>query len=179
MPQPDLPCCCPLVPLVEPDIGFSPVRLSDGSGRQAYRIKTGLGDALKQGSEACTSSSHVRPTRTTRGRRSSDRFTLPASGLIKGPGFLWHVYSLSALMHLASTQLTQPKSGLTLETSSVVSSVNTSGPVRLPLPPSPVHLSHRFRFPAIHLGPGGNGAGLRFYIFLLSQHAATLTPGSS
>ena len=54
--------------------------------------------------------------------------------------FLWHVNSLAALMHPPSSTHALPKSGLTLKASCVVSPVNTLGPVRLPLRPSPDHL---------------------------------------
>ena len=98
------------------------------------------------------------------GSRSSDRFTSLASLLSQAPGVLGHVHSLAALMHLVSSQHTLPKSGLTLETSYVVSPVNTSGPVRIPLRPSPDHLSIRFRAPAYRLGDDGDRAGLRSYL---------------
>ncbi len=72
--------------------------------------------------------------------RSSDRFTSLGSVTPKDRDFLGHVNSLAALMHPPSGSHALPKSGPTLKTSYVVSPVITSGPVRLPLRPSPDHL---------------------------------------
>lgn len=72
---------------------------------------------------------------------------------------------------------TQPKSGLTLGASYVVSPVITSGPVRLPLRPSPANLYVTFSFARVSPRKGEDRADLRFYLLLLSPHAAVLTPG--
>ncbi len=81
-------------------------------------------------------------------------------------------------MHLASSQHTLPKSGLTLGASCVVSPVITSGPVRLPLRPSPSNLYIRFRCSAIRPGVDGNRAGLRFYLLTSYSACHHSYPGS-
>ena len=67
-------------------------------------------------------------------------------------------------------------SGLTLEASCVVLPVHTSGPVRLPLRPSPVDLYLSLSWTGYSPRKGEDRAGLRFYVLFLSPHAAVLTP---
>ena len=71
-----------------------------------------------------------------------------------------------------------PKSGLTLEVSYAVLLVITSGPVRLPLPSSLRNLYFTLSLLSFPSGDDGDRAGLRFYLLLLSPHAAAFTPGS-
>ena len=81
----------------------------------------------------------VRPT-TTRRPSIKRPFRIIGERSREDRTFLWHVNSLAALMHPSSLAHALPKSGLTLKASYVVSPVITSGPVRLPLRPSPDHL---------------------------------------
>ena len=103
-----------------------------------------------QGSKTCAFNGH-RPPHDNQCCRSSDRFTLLTSELIRGTGFLGMFIALRHSCTCVLVQYTLPKSGLTLKASYVVSLVNTSGPVRLPLRSSPRSLYICFRCSVIHL----------------------------
>jgi hypothetical protein len=80
--------------------------------------------------------------------------------------------------HSSLSVNTQPKSGLTLKASCAVSLVNTSGPVRLPLQPSPESLYVCAFALRLFASDRRRLCGSQVLRLSLSPHAAVLTPGS-